>query len=61
MIPTAASDMDIDDLLDLLIQSEKDLPQLSGLAYDIKKDEIVLIQKIIVAKRSDFRPGATPP
>jgi|GEM_PF-5410305 len=61
MIPTAASDMDIDDLLDLLIQSEKDLPQLSGLAYDIKKDEIVLIQKIIVAKRSDFRPGTTPP
>jgi len=61
MIPTAARDMDIDDLLDLLIQSEKDLPQLSGLAYDIKKDEIVLIQKIIVAKRSDFRPGTTPP
>jgi len=53
--------MDIDDLLDMLAHSEKELTQLEGIAYDLKQDEILLIKKILVVKSAEFQPGPAPP
>jgi len=61
MIKGAAKDLDINDLLDLLIQCEKDLPQLSGITYELKQDEILLIKKVLVVKSAEFHPGPALP
>ncbi len=47
-------------LFDLLTQSTKELLELTprGMKYEIKKDEVELIQRIIVAKKAEFRPGS---
>jgi hypothetical protein len=51
----------IDALFDLLMQSTKELIDLmykeNITAFDAKKAEVVLLQKIIVAKRAEFPPG----
>ena len=53
--------MDINDLFDLLMQTTKELLELTPkeftTEYQIKKEEVQLLQKIIVAKRAEFRPG----
>ena len=50
----------VDELLDLLIQSTKELMDFNGeeneIEYEEKRNEVQLIQSFIVSKRAEFPP-----
>lgn len=61
MTEDTLEELPIDALFDLLMQSTKELMDMlhkEGITpYEAKKAEVQLLQKIIVAKRADEKPG----
>jgi phosphorylcholine metabolism protein LicD len=62
MIEDSAKNIDINDLFDMLMKSTKELveliPKEHTTEYQIKKEQVQLLQRIIIQKRSEFRPGS---
>ena len=61
MTYTDLNKIPIDDLFDLLMKSTKELTDLNykenEIEHEAKKEEVQLLQRIIVAKRAELQPG----